>query len=498
MHIRSLLLVLAAAFAASAGTVITGALVADGSGGPLRKVNVRFEGDRITRVGNFPPYRGEEVIQAGGLVLAPGFIDMHNHSTEGLDREPTAVSQVSQGITTVLLGQDGSSPLPIADWIRHRRDHPTAINVATMAGHATIRRKVMGDDFRRPARPDEIAAMARLVDQAMRDGAFGLSTGLEYEVGSYSTTEEIVALAKVVAGYGGLYMSHVRDEADGVFQAFREAIAIGAQAGLPVQISHIKLGTVGVWGKAPEAVALIDQARARNFDVTADCYPYDAWSSTITVLVPNKRYDDPASVKKALDDVGGAGNITVVDCKAHPGYEFKTLEEIARLNHTTPVDLFIQIVKDGGAGVVAHSMKEDDIRTFYRQPWVMVSSDGGIGMRHPRGAGTFPRVLGVYVREKHWLTLPEAIRKMTSLSATRLGLADRGVIREDARADLVLFNPNTIIDHATFSDPQALSSGINKVWVNGKLVLDRNEPTGALPGEVLTGPGLRKSASKLP
>jgi N-acyl-D-amino-acid deacylase len=299
----------------------------------------------------------------------------------------------------------------------------------------------MGDGFKRAARPDEIVKMAALVDEGMRDGAVGLSSGLEYEVGSYSETAEVVELARVAARRGGFYMSHIRDEADRVFEALREAIAIGEQANIPVQISHIKLGTVGVWRRSAEAVRLVADARRRGVDVTADCYPYDAWHSTITVLVPNRRYDDPASVAKALADVGGAANITIEHDAAHPDYETRTLDAVARSAGITPVALFMNIVRDGGASIICKSMVDADIRRFYEQPWVMVASDGGIGMRHPRSAGTFPRVRGLFVRERHWLSLPEAVRKMTLAPAARLKLSDRGRIAPGAIADLVLFDP---------------------------------------------------------
>jgi N-acyl-D-amino-acid deacylase len=254
----------------------------------------------------------------------------------------------------------------------------------------------------------------------------------------YSETKELVEMSKAAARYDGFYMSHVRDEADRAFEAFTEAIAIGEQAHIPVQISHIKLGTVGVWHKSADVVKMIEAAHRRGVDVTADCYPYDAWHSTITVLVPNKHYEDPASVKKALDDVGGAQNVMIDRDTAHPEYEFKTLEAIAKAKGITPVELFIQIVKDGGASVVGKSMVEDDIRRFYTQPWVMVGSDGGIGLRHPRSAGTFPRVLATFVRAQHWFPLQEAIRKMTSAPAARLKLANRGRIAPGQIADLVL------------------------------------------------------------
>lgn len=474
-------LFLIACLSADAATLIRGAMLADGSGARLRQADVRIDRGRIVRIGRLTPQPDDLIVDGAGLVLAPGFIDVHNHSDRGLDREPEAASQLSQGITTAIVGQDGGSPWPIAAWFQPRN---AAINTAVLAGHATIRRAVMGDDFRRAARPDEIDRMTTLMDQAMREGALGLSSGLEYEVGSYSTTGEVIALAKVAARHKGIYVSHIRDEADKTFDALREIIRIAREAGIPAHISHIKLGTVGVWGRAKDAIALIEAARKQGLDITADCYPYDAWSSTITVLIPNKKYDDPESVARGLADVGGAASVTITSCARHPEYEFKTLDQIAKAQNRTPVDLFIEIVKDGGAGVVCRSMKDADIRDFYQTPWVMVSSDGGIGMRHPRGAGSYPRVLGLFVRDRKWLPLEEAIRKMTSAPAARLRWRDRGLVREGYVADLVLFDPAAIIDRSTFAEPFRQAEGVRKVWVNGDLVWD-GRPTGALPGQKL-------------
>jgi N-acyl-D-amino-acid deacylase len=471
---------------ASRATTIVGADLADGSGSALRQANVRFVNDRIVAVGSVRPQPGDTIVDGKGLVVAPGIIDIHNHSASGLATDPAAESQIAQGITTVVVGPDGDSPWPIGEYLAERRRDPSAVNVAVFVGHATVRRLVMKDDFKRPARADEIARMAPLVDQGMREGAVGLSSGLEYEVGGYAETSELVELAKVVARYpGGIYMSHIRDEADKSFDALREAIAIGERAHVPVQISHIKLGTVGVWHKAAEAIALINAARQRGVDVTADEYPYNAWQSTITVLVPDKRYDYPPSVEKALADVGGAANVLIVRHAAHQEYEFKTLDAVAKSRGVSAVDEFIQIVKDGGASVVCTSMVDDDMRAFYRQPWVMVASDGGIANRHPRGAGTFPRVLGKYVREERWLALPEAIRKMTRAPAERLRLEHRGRIVVGSVADVVLFNAKTIVDRSTFTDPAVLPTGVEKVFVGGELVWDAGKPSSARPGKVL-------------
>lgn len=468
-----------------ASFVIVGARIADGTGAPLRLADVRIENGRIVDVGDIKPRRGEFLIDAKNRVLAPGFIDVHNHSTTGLAREPLAISQISQGITTLLVGQDGSSPLPIGEYLDARRNAPAAVNVATCIGHASVRSRVMGDDYKRVATAPEVGRMEALVDQGFKDGALCLSSGLEYEVGGYAAVEEVIALARVAAKHRGFYISHIRDEADLTLEAMTELVAIGERASVAVQNTHIKVGTAAVWGKAKDALRIFDSARRRGLDITADCYPWDAWSSTILVLVPNKKYDDPVSVARGLADVGGASNVLISSYESDPSYEFKTMTEIASARGITPVDLFIEIARNGGASVVAKSMMDEDIRAFYSWPWTMVSSDGGIGYRHPRGAGTFPRVLGRFVRERGWLTLEEAIRKMTSLPAARLGLADRGAIAPGFVADLVLLDPRTVIDNATFTEPFRLSTGIDKVWTLGELVWE-GRATGTRPGRVLS------------
>nr|MBA2528314.1 amidohydrolase family protein [Pyrinomonadaceae bacterium] len=322
---------------------IRGATLIDGSGQPpLKNSLILIKGDSIMgvgKVGRLKIPEGARLIVASGLVLAPGFIDTHSHADRGLDSDPAAKTQVSQGITTIAVGQDGGSEFPVGDLLRKLDRSPTALNVLTFVGHATVRSKVMGEDTGRRATHAEVDQMKSLVEQAMQEGAFGLSSGLEYEAGKPATTEEVISLAQVAGRFGGTYVSHIRDEADKTIEALEEAIQIGRKARLPVQISHIKLGTVAVWGKANEAVALINKARQRGQDVTADCYPYDAWSSTIKVLIPSGRHDDPAEVRRGLDDVGGAGNITIVSCKAHPDYEFQTLEAIAKKEGISPVDL---------------------------------------------------------------------------------------------------------------------------------------------------------------
>ena len=470
--------------------LILNAQIADGTGAPLYQANVRIAAGRIVGIGALQPEKNEPTLDAKGLVLAPGFIDIHNHSEEGLASDPLAETQIAQGITSLVVGADGESPWPLIQWIRERQQNLPALNIATFAGHATIREQAMGKDFKRIAKPAEIFQMQQFMGLAMNQQALGLSSGLEYEVGSYSNTDELVALAKVAAERGGIYMTHIRDEADKSFDALNEEIAIAERARIPVEHSHIKLGTVSVWGKASEYIKIIEAARGRGVDFLADCYPYDAWNSNLKVLVPDKQYENPKSVEKALADVGGASHVTIVAFTPNKSYVGHTIADLATANHLSPVEMFIRLIREGDAAnteasIIGQSMIESDIKAFYQQPWVIVASDGGIGSDHPRGAGTFPRVLGRFVREKHWLTLPEAIRKMTSLPAQRLGWKDRGVLREGMFADLVLFNPDTVIDNSTYFNPTALPTGIEKVFVNGTLVWDSGKPTGSRPGVFL-------------
>lgn len=471
--------------------LIVNAQLADGTGNLLHEGALRVRGNRIVGIGKLYPSPSERTLDAHGLVLAPGFIDIHNHSLDGLDSDPLAETQIAQGITTAVQGPDGESPWPIATWVEARKKNPAAINVAVLAGHATIREQVMGKDFKRVASEPEIEKMAQLTWQAMNEGAIGLSSGLEYEVGSYSNTAEIVAMARAAAEHGGFYSTHIRDEADKAFEALLEEIQIAEQARIPVDHSHIKLGTVGVWGKAYEYIRVIAEAQKDGVDFLADCYPYEAWHSNIKVIVPDKQYENRKSVEKALADLGGADHLTITSFKPNPSYEGHTLAELAKSNKLSAVEMYIRIIREGDAanteaGVIGHSMIESDIKAFYQQPWVMVASDGGIGVAHPRGAGTFPRVLGRFVREKHWLSLPDAIRKMTSLPAHRLNWPDRGILKEGAIADLVLFDPVTVADRSTFEKPQELAVGIEKVFVNGQLVWNSGKPTGARPGVVIT------------
>lgn len=472
------------AFSQTNSFIIKNASIIDGSGKAAFVADVRIKGEKIVKIGKLKPKRDETVIEATGLVLAPGFIDIHNHSESGLLREGTAANQVSQGITTILVGPDGGGPWPISDYFA-KLDGKIAVNVGAFVGHATVREEILKDDYKRTATPDEIAAMAKLVEQGMKEGAFGLSSGLEYDVGFMATTEELIALSRPAAKYHGVYMTHMRDEEEGMIDALREAIRIGREAGLPVQISHIKMGNRNVWGKSTDAIAVVEEARKSGFDITADAYPYTAWASTITVLVPSRKHEDRSEIATGLANVGGADKVLITSYTKDRVYEMRTMAEIAASKNISPVDLYIEIVKNGGASVVCNSMNESDVRNFYQQPWVMVSSDGGIGSRHPRGTGTFTRVLGRFARENKWLSLEEAVRKMTSMPAKRLGLKDRGLVKKGMKADLVLFDPANVIDNATFSDPQKLSSGIKVVFVNGVKVWDGMKTSGLTPGVIL-------------
>jgi N-acyl-D-amino-acid deacylase len=471
-------------------TVITNVLIVDGSGRKSFRGSVRILDGRIIAVGSLRPKKNETVIDGGGKALAPGFIDIHNHSETGLLSEGTAATQVSQGITTIAVGPDGGSPYPIGEYLK-KLEGKVSPNVLAFIGHGEVREQVMGKDLKRQATSSETAKMVKLVEGAMLDGAFGLSSGLEYDAGFSASTDEMVALARAAAVHGGIYMTHMRDEEEGMLSALKEAIEIGKRAGLPVQISHIKMGNRNVWGQSKEAIKLIEAARGSGADVTADEYPYTAWASTITVLVPSRKHDDRGEVEKGIRNVGGADKVLITSCAAHRDYEGKTLEQIAKEQNMSAADIYMQIVRDGGAGVVCNSMSEDDVVSFMAKPWVMISSDGGIGGRHPRGAGTFPRVLGRYVRGQKVIGFEEAVRKMSALPAKRLGLKDRGMIRVGYKADLVLIDPATVIDNATFTSPQVISSGIESVWVGGIQVWDGKAVTTNTPGEVI-----RNSRSK--
>ena len=501
--------------------LIRGGRVVDGTGNPWLRADVAVRGDRIARIGHLPDAAADRILDAGGLVVAPGFVDPHTHAVRGIFDVPTADNYLLQGVTTLTEGNDGSSPWPIGEHLARIADAGVSPNRAVFAGQGTIRRTVMGSDDREPTR-DELDRMRALVAQAMEEGAFGLSTGLFYVPGSFTAAEEVIALSAVAAGYGGIYISHMRDEALGLLDSVRETIRIGAEAGIPVQITHHKALGRGAWGRSADSLALVDAARARGIDVTIDQYPYTASQTSITAVVPQwaqaggtqaliARLRDPETRRRIREEIvhriehdrggGDPANVVIGLCAWDRSLEGKSLADVlagrgveATLAHAA--DLVMEIVENGGARAIYHAMDEGDVERIMRHPATAVGSDGGVsvfgaGVPHPREYGTFARVLGRYVRERGVLTLEEAVRKMSGATAARLGLQDRGLLREGFFADVAVFDPGRIIDRATFEDPHRYADGVEYVLVNGVLVVDGGAHTGARPGRVLHGPGRR-------
>ena len=475
--------------------LIINARIIDGTGSPARAGSVRISGDRIAAVGDLRAQPGDSVIDAGGLTLAPGFIDTHSHHDRGLDIDRSAIAVVSQGVTTVIVGQDGGSHIPLSGFFATFDSRPAAINVASYVGHGSVRDSVIGADFKRHATPAEVDRMRAIVAQEMGAGALGLSSGLEYDPGIYSDPAEVLALARVAADSGGRYISHMRSEDRELFQAVDELLNIGRVNHMPVQISHAKLAMRSIWGQAPRLIAKLDSARAAGVDVTMDVYPYQFWQSTLTVLYPARDFANRATTDFVLREVATPDGLLISSFEPNPEYAGKTVAQIAQLRNSdaaTTLEWLIKTSEDarlsggrGGQGVIATSMDERDIARLIAWPFANISSDGELAGRHPRGYGSFPRVLGHYVREQHVITLEEAIRKMTSLAASNVGVRDRGTIAAGMFADLTLFDPNAVLDRATPMDPHALSAGIDRVWVNGTMVYGRGTTTGAFPGRVI-------------
>ena len=393
--------------------------------------------------------------------------------------------------TGLVVGQDGGSALPLAESFAKLQATPAAVNLASYAGHGTIRRRVMGTDFKRHATAGEIAKMVEVLRADMEAGALGLSTGLEYDPGIYSDPSEIVALAKAVAPFGGRYISHIRSEDRDFWKALAEAIDIGRQAKIPVQVSHVKLAMRTLWGQHAKLLGSLNAARKEGIQLTADIYPYTYWQSGMSVLFPARDFSNRASAEFALREVTSPEGLLIVRFARDRSYEGKTLAEIAKLRGTDPPQTVMDMLKEAGEGdigIVATSMDEKDVAEIMKWPFAMFCSDGTSNGGHPRGFGAFTRVLGRYVREQKVLTLPLAIQKMTSATAAAMGLKDRGMISPGYFADLVLFDPSTIIDRATTKDPRALSEGINTVWVNGEVVFENGKGSGRYPGSVLRRP----------
>lgn len=488
-------LAFAAAAPNEAGAVITNVSIIDGAGTPARKGAVRIAGGRIVAVGDVIAEKNEVVIDGEGKTLAPGFIDTHSHHDADIPTAPDMIAVTSQGVTTIIVGQDGSSPSPLKDFYATLAKSPIAVNVGAYSGHNTLREHGMSA-ARRAATDEEVARMSKLLEEDMAAGAFGLSTGLIYETGNFSTPAEVMTLAKVSARLGGRYISHIRNEGFDLMPSLQEVIDIGKATGAPVQVSHIKVGVKKLWGSSDKVLKLLDDARASGVDITADIYPYTYWQSTMRVLFPNKIYDDREGLTFMLKESTPPDGLYFALYAPEPAIVGKTLAQVAKERGGTPVDVYLALMKKAIDYETAHpndervesiigvSMREDDVTRMMAWEHSNICSDG-LSIGHPRGHGTFPRVLGHYVREKKVMTLEEGVHKMTGLAAKHLGITDRGTLAAGNAADLVLFDPDTIIDRATLQNPKALSVGIEKVWVNGRLVFQDRRSTGVRPGQVV-------------
>ena len=468
-------------------TLIRGALLMDGSGQPARRGDVRVSGDRIVAVGQLTAEAGERVIEAGGLALAPGLIDTHSHHDRGLDTGRDALAMVSQGVTTIVVGQDGGG-FDLSGLFDRLEKQTVAVNVASYAGHGAIRSRVMGKDFARHATAAEVERMKTLLKTEMDAGALGLSTGLEYDPGIYSSREEVVALAKVAADAGGRYISHIRSEDRWFWDAIDEVIAIGRENHMPVQVSHIKLGMHDLWGQADKVVTMLDRARASGVQITADIYPYTYWQSNLGVLYPKRNFADEKETEFVLAHVALASDIIINRFNAHPEYVGKTLAQVAEMRGASHAKTLMSILAEPGGesvGIVAKGMADADVERLLQWPFANVCSDGQSFGLHPRGFGSFAKVLGPYVRDRKLFSTEEAVRKMTSLAADNVGIVNRGRLAAGYFADLVLFDPATVADRADFGQAQAQAVGVRTVWVNGQVVFADGKTTGTYSGHPL-------------
>ncbi|HEY0942092.1 MAG TPA: D-aminoacylase [Steroidobacter sp.] len=475
--------------------IISNVTVVDGTGAPARKGAVRIAGNRIVAVGDLLPEKNEIIIDGGGKVLAPGFIDTHSHHDADIAESRDMVAVTSQGVTTIIVGQDGKSPSPLADFYTKIDESPIAVNIGSYSGHNTLREQGM-NAARRAATDEEVARMSQLLEEDLAAGAFGLSTGLVYETGNFSTPAEVLALAKVSASHGGRYISHIRNEGFELMPALQEVIEIGRQTGMPVHVSHLKIAAKRLWGTSDKVLTLLNDARASGVDITADVYPYTYWQSTMRVMFPHQDYSDRKGLAFMLMESTPPDGLHFVKYAPDPTVVGETLAEIAKERGGHPVDVYLDLMKkvidyenahpdeERVEAIVGKSMHEDDIIRFMTWEHSNICSDG-MSLGHPRGHGTFPRVLGHYVREKKVMTLEQAVHKMTGLAAKHLGITDRGTLAPGSAADLVLFDPETIMDRATLEKPTTLSSGIEKVWVNGKLVFQERRTTGVRPGVIV-------------
>jgi N-acyl-D-amino-acid deacylase len=496
--------------AVPADVVIRNATLYDGTGGPARTGDVALRGERIVAVGTFTTAGTPQVIDGTGLAVAPGFIDLHTHSDTALTREATRanLSYLTQGVTTVVTGNCGSGPVDVAAYFKTLESGRVGSNVIHLVPHNSVRQAVMHNANRVPT-ADELKRMEDLVDRGMGDGAWGMSTGLIYNPGTYAKTEELIDLSRVVAKHGGFYASHIRNEGVGVLDAVAEALRIGKEAGLPVHVSHLKASGRKAWGKAGDIVALIEDARRQGQAVTADQYPYTASSTSLraTVVPPRfregtekdylARLDDADSgpvIRKAieqnLDGRDGGKRLRIASYQAHPSWNGKDLETIAEQEKKSVTDIILEIEHHGGAQIVNFGMNEEDVRFIMKQPWVATASDGssqakGGSMPHPRSYGCFPRKVGRYAIADGVLPVEQAVRSASGLPADILHLPERGYLREGYAADVVVFDPEKFRDTATYDNPHQFATGVRWLFVNGQAAIKDGHPTGALAGKVL-------------
>jgi N-acyl-D-amino-acid deacylase len=495
--------------------LIRHARIVDGSGNPWYFGSLGINGDSISAIAPLDGAKAKLTIDAQGLTVTPGFIDIHTHARRGIFRDPTAQNYIRQGVTTLIEGPDGSSPLPIAPFIQQLSETKMMPNMGLFVGQGSIRQAVVGLDNRK-ATSEEIAKMKDLTRQAMQDGALGLSTGLFYVPGNFTPTEEVIELAKVAASFGGMHISHMRDEAAGVLDSVRETIRIGEEGGLPTQITHHKVVGPSNWGQSIETLRLVEAARARGVDVTIDAYPYTASSTGTAALFPQwslaggqksllerlSAPDQRARIKTAIvtnirDNRGGGDpkNVVMASCSFDPALAGKSLADItaARGNPVTletAAETAIDIQSKGGCAAVFHAISEEDIERILKSPYTMIGSDGeipefGKGAPHPRSYGTFARVLARYVRERKTLTLEDAVRKMSGYPAERMRLLDRGLLRPGMKADIVILDPAKVLDKADYANPHQYAEGVREVIVNGELVISAGQLTAARPGRVI-------------
>lgn len=499
--------------------LLRGGRVVDGTGNPARFADVAIADGRIAAVGRVTG-EAQRVLVVSNLIVAPGFIDLHTHA-DSITAQPRAENFVRMGVTTVVAGNCGSSTLEVGQVLEAVEREGASVNFATLIGHNNVRERGMGGSFNRPPTEAELARMKELVAQAMREGAVGLSTGLIYLPGTFAETEEIIALARVAARHGGLYATHMRNEGTRIFEALDEATRVSREAGLPLHVSHLKLSGERAWGQADKVLAYLDRARADGLEVTWDQYAYTASSTGLRQLIPTEafeggqaqfiaRLDDPPEkaaivaemrrriVARGREDYGHA---VIAYYRHDPSLSGLSVVAAAeKLRGTNSLDAqietILEIQRHGGASAVFHGMSEEDLRTFMRHPFTAVACDSGlrdygVGVPHPRGYGNNARVLARYVRELGVLRLEDAIRRMTSLPAADFGFAERGQIRPGAWADLVVFDPEQVRDHATYEDPHHYATGFAWVFVNGVAVVEQDRHTGARPGQPLRGPGWR-------